>query len=102
MGLILYFLRHGETQASRTGGYCGALDPDLTPAGYEMARDFAAAYRDLAWEAVFCSPLKRAVTTVQPLCEAVGLNPASKGRAQRDRLRPVGGQDPGGSEPRVP
>ena len=40
-----------------------------------MARDFATAYRDLAWEAVFCSPLKRAVATAQPLCEAVGLNP---------------------------
>ena len=75
MGLILYFLRHGETTASLTGSYCGALDPDLTPAGYEMARDFAAAYRDLAWEGVFCSPLKRAVATAQPLCEAVGLNP---------------------------
>jgi probable phosphoglycerate mutase len=73
MGLILYFLRHGETTASLTGGYCGALDPDLTPAGYEMARDFAAAYRELAWEAVFCSPLKRAVATAQPLCKAVGL-----------------------------
>jgi len=75
MGLILYFLRHGETTASQTGGYCGTHNPDLTPAGYEMARDFATAYRDLAWEAVFCSPLKRAVATAQPLCEAVGLTP---------------------------
>ena len=75
MSLILYFLRHGETTASLTGGYCGTLDPDLTPTGYEMARDFAAAYRDLAWEAVFCSPLKRAVATAQPLCKAVGLTP---------------------------
>lgn len=75
MGLTLYFLRHGETTSSQTGGYCGALDPDLTPAGHEMARDFAAAYRDLPWAAVFCSPLKRAVATAQPLCEAVGLTP---------------------------
>ena len=78
MGLILYFLRHGETTASQTGGYCGTLDPDLTPAGHEMARDFAAAYRDLAWEAVFCSPLKRAVATAQPLCEALGITPQLK------------------------
>ena len=75
MGLVLYFLRHGETTSSQTGGYCGTLDPDLTPAGYEMAQDFAAAYKDLAWQAVFCSPLKRAVATAQPLCEAVGLTP---------------------------
>ena len=75
MGLTFYFLRHGETTSSQTGGYCGTLDLDLTPAGHEMARDFAAAYRDLPWEAVFCSPLKRAVATAQPLCEAVGLTP---------------------------
>ncbi|MGO9622813.1 MAG: histidine phosphatase family protein [Desulfobaccales bacterium] len=75
MGLILYFLRHGETQSSQTGGYCGVSDVALTPEGRQMAQDFAAAYRDLAWEAVFCSPLKRAVATAQPLCKAVGLNP---------------------------
>ncbi|HVN78399.1 MAG TPA: histidine phosphatase family protein, partial [Terriglobia bacterium] len=75
MGTILYFLRHGETTSSQSGGYCGTLDPDLTPAGREMARDFAKAYKNLAWEAVFCSPLKRAVSTAQPLCEALGLIP---------------------------
>jgi len=75
MGLILYFLRHGETTASQTGGYCGVLDVALTPAGRQMAQDFAAAYGDFAWKAVFCSPLQRAVATAQPLCEAVGLTP---------------------------
>jgi broad specificity phosphatase PhoE len=75
MSLTIYFLRHGETIASRTGGYCGTLDPDLTPEGHEMARDFAAAYEDLAWEIIFCSPLKRAMATAQPLCKAVGLPP---------------------------
>jgi broad specificity phosphatase PhoE len=75
MGLMFYFLRHGETQSSQTGGYCGVSDVALTPEGRQMARDFAAAYRDLAWEAVFCSPLKRAVATAQPLCKALGLNP---------------------------
>jgi broad specificity phosphatase PhoE len=75
MNLTIYFLRHGETAASRTGGYCGALDPDLTAEGQEMAKDFAAAYKGVAWEAVFCSPLKRTVATADPLCEAVGLAP---------------------------
>jgi broad specificity phosphatase PhoE len=75
MNLTIYFLRHGETIASQTGGYCGTLDPDLTPEGHEMARDFAAAYKDLPWEAIFCSPSKRTVAMAQPLCEAVGLTP---------------------------
>ena len=73
MNVTIYFLRHGETDASQTGGYCGSLDPDLTPAGHKMARDFAAAYRDLSWEAIFCSPLKRAVATARPLSKAAGL-----------------------------
>jgi probable phosphoglycerate mutase len=75
MNLTIYFLRHGETVASRTGSYCGALDPDLTPAGHEMAREFAAAYKNVAWEALFCSPMKRTLATAEPLCEAVGLSP---------------------------
>jgi len=73
MSLIIYFLRHGETTASQTGGYCGTVDPDLTPAGYQMAEDFADAYKALAWTAIFSSPLRRAAATARPLCEAVGI-----------------------------
>jgi len=73
MNLIIYFLRHGETTASQTGGYCGTLDPDLTSEGYQMAEDFANAYKSLPWAAVFSSPLRRAVATAKPLCEAAGI-----------------------------
>jgi broad specificity phosphatase PhoE len=73
MSLIIYFLRHGETTASQTGGYCGTLDPDLTPEGHQMAEDFARAYKSLSWGAVFSSPLRRAVATAKPLCEATGI-----------------------------
>jgi probable phosphoglycerate mutase len=74
MSLIIYFLRHGETTASQTGGYCGTLDPDLTPEGYQMAEDFADSYSSLPWVAVFSSPLRRAVATAKPLCEATGIH----------------------------
>ena len=73
MSLIIYFLRHGETTDSQRGGYCGTLNPDLTSEGYEMAEDFADAYKSLPWVAVFSSPLRRAVATAKPLCEAVGI-----------------------------
>jgi broad specificity phosphatase PhoE len=73
MNLMIYFLRHGETAASQTGVYSGALDPDLTPAGHQMAEDFAVAYKSLPWAAVFSSPLRRAVATAKPLCDAVGI-----------------------------
>ena len=73
MSLMIYFLRHGETTASRNGGYCGTLDPNLTPAGHRMAEAFADAYKSLPWVAVFSSPLRRAVATAKPLCEAAGI-----------------------------
>ncbi|MEJ2429790.1 MAG: histidine phosphatase family protein [Deltaproteobacteria bacterium] len=73
MGLTVYFLRHGETEASRTGGYCGVLNADLTPEGHRMAEEFGAAYKSLPWAAVFCSPLRRSMDTARPLCDAVGL-----------------------------
>ncbi len=73
MSLSIYFLRHGETTASQRGGYCGTLDPDLTPEGYQMAEDFADAHKPLPWVAVFSSPLRRAVATAKPLCEAAGI-----------------------------
>ncbi len=75
MSLILYFLRHGQTAYSHTGGYCGKPenDPGLTPEGIEMSRAFAKAYCSLPWAAIFVSPLYRAIQTAQPLCEMIGL-----------------------------
>jgi len=73
MSLTLYFLRHGETQASQSGGYCGVLDVNLTPEGHRMAEEFAAAYKSLPWAAVFSSPLRRSMDSARPLCAAVGL-----------------------------
>lgn len=73
MSLQLYFLRHAETVFSQTGGYCGELDVELTPNGVEMAKAFAAAYKDLPWEAIYASPMKRTIATAKPLCDAIGM-----------------------------
>lgn len=73
MSLMLYLLRHGETTFSRTGGYCGEIDPELTEAGMQMAAAFADTYQALPWAAVYASPMRRTVATARPLCEAVGL-----------------------------
>jgi broad specificity phosphatase PhoE len=85
MSLTLYFLRHGETQSSQTGTYCGVLDVDLTPEGRQMAEEFSAAYKSLPWTAVFCSPLRRSVDTARPLCNALGLE-----MRLRDGLKEIG------------
>jgi probable phosphoglycerate mutase len=65
MTLRLYLLRHGETEASQTGGYCGRLDPDLTEAGHLMAADFAEAYQGHRFAAVYVSPMRRAGATAR-------------------------------------
>lgn len=73
MSLNLYLLRHGETVYSRTGGYCGELDPELTEVGTLMAEAFADVYRKRSWQAVYVSPMKRTIATAKPLCDAVGM-----------------------------
>ena len=56
MSLKIYLLRHGETEYSQRGAYCGALDPELTPEGKQMAQAFADAYRSVSWTAIYASP----------------------------------------------
>jgi len=74
MGLKMFFLRHGETLYSRTGGYCGSIDPDLTPEGQRMAQAFAQAYHTNPWQCIYTSPMRRTLQTVAPLAQALGLD----------------------------
>ncbi|MBE9139997.1 histidine phosphatase family protein [Nodosilinea sp. LEGE 07088] len=74
MALNLYLLRHGETEYSKSGSFCGELDPELTPEGVAMAEAFAAKYRQMPWQAIFSSPMKRTIATAMPLAQAVGVN----------------------------
>jgi broad specificity phosphatase PhoE len=75
MGVILYFLRHGQTALSREDVFCGSgLDPELTPEGMEMAQAVAKTYGEAEWRAVYSSTLRRSIRTAQPLCDVVGIN----------------------------
>ncbi|AGF52668.1 sll0395 [Synechocystis sp. PCC 6803] len=84
MTLNLYFLRHGETTSSQTGTFCGRLDIDLTSHGYQMAHQFAEAYKDVSWTAIFASPLHRTMATATPLSKLINL-PIQK----RDGLKEI-------------
>lgn len=54
--------------------FCGRrLDPPLTAEGLAMAEAFAVAYQGTEWQAIYCSPLQRAVATATPLARALGL-----------------------------
>ncbi len=77
--LTLYFLRHGQTPFSRDNAFCGAgLNPELTEDGQAMAQCFAEKYAATSWQAVYCSPLQRALATAQPLCERLNLVPQTR------------------------
>ncbi|RMF23318.1 MAG: histidine phosphatase family protein [Cyanobacteria bacterium J083] len=84
MALNLFFLRHGETVASKIDGFCGVSDVELTPAGAIMAEKFAQAYQSVPWQAIFCSPMRRAIATAKPLCELLGIE-----MQLRDGLREI-------------
>lgn len=73
MVLTLYLIRHGETVYSRSGGFCGDLDPQLTPEGLAMAKAFTDAYKQISWQAIYVSPTQRAIATAQGLCQSAGL-----------------------------
>jgi probable phosphoglycerate mutase len=76
MSLKLYFLRHGQTTFSRDNNFCGSgMNPPLTDDGAAMAKCFADFYRDTKWQAVYSSPLQRAVATAEPLCKVLGVMP---------------------------
>ena len=76
MNLTVYFLRHGQTPFSRDDILSGGrADPELTVEGEQMAQDFAAAYKNLPFLAIYSSPLRRTEATARPICEALRIRP---------------------------
>ncbi|MDO8844091.1 histidine phosphatase family protein [Methylicorpusculum sp.] len=70
--LHLYLIRHGETEWAISGRHTGSSDIPLTTNGENEARELGKHIRDIAFEHVLCSPLKRARRT----CELVSLDQA--------------------------
>ncbi len=61
----LWLLRHGETAWSRDGKYTGLTDLELTPHGEEQAIQARRHLSGVDFDAVFTSPLQRAVRTAE-------------------------------------
>ena len=62
---FICLVRHGETELSAARCYNGLVDTDLTENGENQARDIGAHLRDIDWEAILCSPLRRARRTAK-------------------------------------
>lgn len=79
MGLKLVFLCHGESEHARDGYFCGSgTDSALSASGLNAARRFAAAYAGHPFQAIYSSPLARALDTAAPIAEALRLKPAAR------------------------
>ena len=59
----LYLIRHGETEENRRGILVGSSDAPLNNSGRAQAMDLSKLVRDLPMDAIFASPLQRAVET---------------------------------------
>jgi alpha-ribazole phosphatase len=73
--LILHLVRHGDTDASGDGVFCGDLDPPLTPSGIVQAERVAELAVRLRPEALYVSPKLRARLTAEPTARATKLTP---------------------------
>lgn len=86
MGLKLHFLCHGETEHGRQGFFCGSgTDSALNPSGLDAARGFASEYAGHPFQAIYSSPLSRAMATAAPIAEGLRIK-----ILERDGLRDIG------------
>ncbi len=66
---LLYVVRHGATEWSRSGQHTGRTDLPLLPEGEDQARATGSLLANIDFSLVLCSPLQRAQRT----CELAGL-----------------------------
>ncbi len=67
--MILYLIRHGESQYNAEGRIQGQTDIPLSEMGQRQAEAIAAAFDQIKLDAVISSPLLRASQTAAPLAE---------------------------------
>ena len=66
-------VRHGETEWNRVERFRGRTDIELNETGHRQARAVAQRLSSWQMEAIYSSPLKRALQTAQPIAQACGL-----------------------------
>ena len=69
----LYFVRHGESRANVETVFTGQTDVPLSDRGMRQAEELKERLLSLRPDAFFSSDLLRAVQTVTPTAEALGL-----------------------------
>jgi broad specificity phosphatase PhoE len=72
---LFYFLRHGEATWNAEGRWCGRTDVPLSDGGRRQAQLLAQRVRPILIEALYSSPLERALETARIVGEAIGREP---------------------------
>ena len=73
MATKLYLIRHGETVENVAHILQGQIDGNLSERGIQQAKDARESLRNVAFDAIVCSDLKRCRDTAAILNEAHGL-----------------------------
>lgn len=70
-----YLIRHGETDWNKGGRYQGWTNIELNENGREQAKLLGKRFAYLPLDAIYVSPLNRAIATAEPIAKAKGLTP---------------------------
>lgn len=71
---VIYLLRHGEPLLEPSGRrYVGQIDPPLSPAGVDQARQCRHRFQNIPLTAVICSDLQRSVQTATIIAQGHAL-----------------------------
>lgn len=63
-----YFIRHGKTEWNLEGRYQGSRgESPLLPESYKEIKELADYLKNIQFEKIYCSPLKRTMTTAQEI-----------------------------------
>jgi probable phosphoglycerate mutase len=71
--MILFCVRHGESAFNAEGRIQGQTDVSLSDRGRKQAVALASAFKTRTIQAIFASPLARAMETARPVAEALRL-----------------------------
>jgi probable phosphoglycerate mutase len=71
--MLMYCIRHGESTYNAQGRVQGHLNIPLSELGRRQAAALAEVCRGWGGEAIFCSPLRRARETAEPIAAALAL-----------------------------
>lgn len=74
-GMNITVVRHAITEFNEQGISNGRYDEDLSVNGREQAKKISGELSKKQFDAVYSSPLKRAVQTIEPLLKTKAINP---------------------------